>query len=234
MNSAQSKGPPDPPQTLSEILFEEFCTTNVLIWERIPRNPPYQTADYAVTLEGQRVVVEIKQFENNDEEKRQIAELEARGRCGVDGTVGTRIRNVITRGTKQIWNITNGKCPSILLLFDNRHEMFRYVFLSEEFLFAMYGPETRILRLHSDGVTKPALVGKKFGTRRKMSSTRSKHISALGLFYRNKSGGVSITLFHNRFTNVPLKCSLFSGLSVTHFSVQTPNPEDFGEWQEIA
>lgn len=233
MNSAKSTGVPDPPQTLSEVLFEEFCTTNGLLRERIPRNPPHETADYAVTLKGQRIVVEIKQIENNADEKRQISELEETGRSGGGGTLGTRIRNEITRGTKQIWNITNGECPSILLLFDNRHEMFRYVFLREEFLFAMYGPETRILRLHSDGVTKPELVGKKFGTRRKMSSTRSKHISALGLFYRNRSGEVSITLFHNRFTSVPLKCSLFSGLPVTHFGVQTPNPEDFGEWQEI-
>jgi len=231
MNPAESIGAPDPPQTLSEALFEEFCITNRLLWERIPRNPPNETADYIVTLNGQRVVVEIKQIENNADE---IAELEARGRSGGGGgTLGTRIRNEITRGSKQIWNIAKGKCPSILLLFDNRHQMFRYVFLPEEFLSAMYGSETRILRLHSDGVAKPELVGRTFGKRRKMSPTRSKHISALGLFYRNKNRGVSITLFHNRFTNVPLDCSLFSGLSVTHFGVQTANPEDFGEWQKI-
>lgn len=55
---------PEKKMTLSEQKFEEFCKTNGIPLERVAPEER-ETPDYDVWIDGQRIVVEVKQLDRS-------------------------------------------------------------------------------------------------------------------------------------------------------------------------
>ena len=98
----------------AEALFESFCDSHAVPWERVlvekTRSP-----DYIVSLNGQSLYFEVKQIDEDDNFKRSQ---------GVSSrTVGSHIRQKILDSRKQVQVGAKLGAPSILLVYNNLDPM---------------------------------------------------------------------------------------------------------------
>ncbi len=107
--------------TQSEQWFEEFCNSVGLKFERIEEGE-LKTPDYFLDVDNQKIIVEVKEFARNKEERESDRLLEERGYGeALSNTPGDRVRKKISGASAQIKERTQGIYPSILVLCDIRH-----------------------------------------------------------------------------------------------------------------
>ncbi|MEN6375864.1 MAG: hypothetical protein ABFD75_13945 [Smithella sp.] len=106
-------------KTASEIYFENFCADLGIRLTRIPETNS-KTPDYEFTIDGQLIVVEVKEIISNKEEQESVRVLNERGYGNViSSTPGDRVRKKISESSPQIRAQAKGKYPSLLVLFDH-------------------------------------------------------------------------------------------------------------------
>ncbi|WP_420461657.1 hypothetical protein [Candidatus Palauibacter sp.] len=90
----------------SEELFRRFCEFQGWRVERIDAHSmPHGSSvpDFRIVRRSSRgIVVEVKQFDPNEEEQEAQRRLEAGGRGSLSGTPGKRLRGVISKANKQL------------------------------------------------------------------------------------------------------------------------------------
>ncbi len=106
-------------KTKSEKLFEAFCNSNQITWEQIVASSTQQSPDYKIRLSGQDIIVEIKQFDPNEEEKETIRKQQQGESLAFGITPGDRIRKAIRKSVKQLKRLSNEKTPTLLVVYDN-------------------------------------------------------------------------------------------------------------------
>lgn len=217
-------------QTLSEALFEEFCSVNGIVYARVPTSDR-RTPDYDLNIAGQTVVAEIKQINPNKEEQEQQRQFESRGFAVGGGTPGKRIRKVIDAAAGQIRNRAKGLFPSLVVVYNNV-PLFNHTdpyFI----LVGMYGLETYQLRLSKQVEKKPFLLGKRFGPERRMTISDNTSISALAVMTRGYDRQITLTLYHNAHAAIPIPPDLFRPFSIKQFSLAKKVMQHFYEWEEV-
>jgi hypothetical protein len=106
--------------TLSERLFEDYCSRHGIICERVPETHT-RTPDYELIFGEHRVIVEVKEIARNKEEIESDRVMAERGwGNGLSHMPGERVRKKIASCSPQIKTRTLGKLPSILVVFDAR------------------------------------------------------------------------------------------------------------------
>jgi hypothetical protein len=107
--------------TVSERHFLNYCKARGYRVKRI--NPPKKTGrfpDYETTTPTGSVIVEIKEFTPNDEDKAFAAALEKEGKAHFDNrAIGKRVRKAIIDSAPQLRRYKDTPLPEILLLYDN-------------------------------------------------------------------------------------------------------------------
>lgn len=117
----------------AETLFESFCKSHALSWERVPVEKT-RTPDYVVSSNGQRIYFEVKQIDEDDNFKMS---------GGVSSrTVGSHIRQKILDSRKQVQVGAKLGAPSILLVCNNLDPMQLFGTEQHDFIAAMYGEMT--------------------------------------------------------------------------------------------
>jgi len=58
--------------TVSQNLFEKFCSNYKILCKRIPCKKDSKTADYEIFVNNQKIIVEVKQTELNQRQKAKI------------------------------------------------------------------------------------------------------------------------------------------------------------------
>jgi len=105
-------------KTQSERFFEDYCANAGVLCGRISEEDS-KTPDYELTIHGQRIVIEVKEFSRNEAELESDRLLSERGYGSVlSNTPGDRVRKKIADSSAQIKARTQGIYPSILVLFD--------------------------------------------------------------------------------------------------------------------
>ena len=101
--------------TISELLFEQFCKDNSILYSRI-KQEQHRTPDYDVYFGEHHVIAEVKQIDQNekDEELREQGCL--RGTAAGWEESGRRVRIKIDSAKKQL---KISQDPAILVLYDN-------------------------------------------------------------------------------------------------------------------
>ena len=181
-------------KTVAEAIFEEFCNSNCIACEKILEGPE-ATPDYRVDLNGQRVVVEVKQIDK-DEDFNSKNGTSTR-------TVGSHIRNKIhdTRIRKQLKNASAGGLPTILLVYNNLDPMQAFGTEPHDFVSAMYGELTVVLNPKNNKI-EDSFHGRNASFREDCNTS----FSAVGRLYRNKSVP-TIHLYENLFAKNRLNFS---------------------------
>ena len=218
--------------TKGEIAFREFCEANSISIRRISEANEHQTPDYELTIDDAKVVSEVKDIEMNDEEKdvqrkMKIGQLQVWG----SSRLGSRVRDDIGKANRQLKNLSYGKLPSILVLFDTRPIPFNMLY-PYEIKVAMYGFETLDLSVSKD-FSPPVVIGRRFGPGKKFTPSQNTSTSAVAILeHKNGDVGYQLIIYHNRFASVPLFPSLFRRIaSVKQLAIKENIADDFGEWE---
>jgi hypothetical protein len=217
--------------TLSEYLFERFCSDREIPCRRVARETGKKTPDYELFAATTLVVTEVKEIEKNAEELESDRLLEETGLGGVIGrTPGDRLRAKITACSKQIKARTLGRHPGLLVVFDERGEIPHLEPYSVEV--AMCGLEQVYLSVPPLGAGSPRLTGRGHGPKRKMTPAANTSISAIGALAFNGKD-IELVVYHNRFARVPLPPPLLAPHGVMQFCLAPETPGLAAEWSRI-
>lgn len=105
----------------AEQTFRDFCDQVDIQCKRVPEVNVEKRPDYEIFASGQRVIVEVKQFDPNSEEKKALEDLEKKGLATSFPTInpGSRVRNAIGDAAPQLKALSKGKIPAMVVLQTN-------------------------------------------------------------------------------------------------------------------
>jgi hypothetical protein len=169
-------------KTKSETVFEEFCNSNNLLWEKIAEcDKP--TPDYKVVLNAETVIVEVKQIDKDD----KFTEV------GGSRIVGDHVRAKINEALKQVKAASNERLPAILLIYNNLDPMQMFGTEQHDFITAMYGEITVALNLKKHSITDSY-----HGRNQSMRLDKNVSFSAVGGLYQTNEDPV-VRIYENIF-----------------------------------
>jgi hypothetical protein len=221
-------------KTVSESLFERFCDDNHIEYRRIGASsiPNKKEPDYEIQTATEIVVVEVKQFDPSEEEKKLYQQLQERGYTDAyGGELGVKVRHKIQDGAKQLKARSEGKLPALLVLYNNVPISDRGVD-PYEIKTGMYGIEKIDLAVAPDA-NRVSLIGHGFGPKRKVTPSSNTSLSAVGAFYSRSNGEPLLVVFHNIHAVKPLDWRSLQGPRIRHFTLGAKEPRAFQEWQEL-
>ena len=120
-------------KTISEKVFEEFCASNGIVFERVVAGAD-PTPDYLVRLNTVDIYVEVKQIDKDTNFSNTFQLREP----------GTHIRAKINQARSQVRPAAVSGAPAILLVYNNLDPMQRFGTEPHDFLAAMYGDLTLV------------------------------------------------------------------------------------------
>jgi len=216
-------------KTVSELLFEQFCNENLILYSRI-EHQDYQTPDYDTYFAEQLVIVEVKQVDSNDNDEKYREQGRQRGIVVYRPKSDRRVRNKIDSAKKQLKLRSQGKHPAMLVLYDN--VPLRPIDASD-IKTAMYGDESvSFLVPENPEDTSIEIEKVGFGSGRKFTPNHNTTFSAIAFLY--KSGDtLRLSIFHNIHAKCPIDPSWLRRNTVRHFTLGPQVQGVFQEWVEI-
>jgi hypothetical protein len=169
-------------KTRSEKWFEDYCANSELAYKRISEGNS-KTPDYELTIDGQRIIVEVKEILRNTEERESDRLLSERGYGSVlSNTPGDRVRKKIRDSSAQIKARTKSMYPSILVLCDLKFGCGQITGHLDPYNIrvAMYGLEQIYIAVPRDHSVSPYATGMSYGAKRRMTEDHNTSISAIG------------------------------------------------------
>lgn len=222
-------------KTQSEIWFEDYCAHSKIACKRISVGKS-ETPDYDITIDGQRIIVEVKEILRNKKERESDRLLSERGyRSVLSNTPGDRVRKKIKASSAQIRARTQGIYPSILVLCDLVHGRGQIAchLSSYNIRVAMYGLEQIRIAVPIDHSVSPYVTGKSYGPKRKMTEDANTSISAIGVLFTPKSNEISLHVYHNKFASMPLDTRLIAKHGICQFKLEDEVPANTTKWEEV-
>lgn len=180
------------PKTESEILFEQFAGSLSIPCQPIPCERG-QTPDYELRLNGNRVIAEIKQLDENDDDKSNWAEARSRGVGSAFGGTEERLGKKLKKANKQLKARCCGSIPGMTIVFDNG--TFSGID-GDDILEAMYGKQTVTFTRFSDGTVQPCDLHA--GREGVLGAAKNTTISAVG-WLRCNGDHSTLRVYHNHF-----------------------------------
>jgi hypothetical protein len=182
---------------ISQSLFEKYCSDLGIKYTPIQTGTA-KTPDYELTIDGQRIIVEVKEIDRNKDEQKLWLKY---GREEGIRVPGDRVRRKILKASAQIKAITKDIYPSILVLYDltwGGH-------LNPYFIrVAMYGLEQIHVKVPVNPSGRPYFTGMSYGPKRKMTTEDNTSISAIGVLSTPGPSEIILEIYHNKFAAVPL------------------------------
>lgn len=213
--------------THAETFFEKFCATAGIKCDPIQTERD-RTPDYELTIEGQRIIVEVKEINRNKDEKEPLRQ---HGREEGHGTPGDRVRGKIRKASPQIKALTKGIYPSILVLFDRTwggHLDPYYIRV------AMYGLEQIHMNVPINPSISPYATGMSYGPKQKMTAGDNTSISAIGVLSTPGPNEIVLNVYHNKYAAVPLDPKLLAEHSIHQFKLEDEVSEKTAKWKDLA
>jgi hypothetical protein len=223
-------------KTISEHLFERFCQEKSINFRRLDVSnlPDIKTPDYEIFTSGGSIIVEVKQLDPNEEDKRLYNQLLNEDDVDVRRQVpGSRIRGKISDAMPQLKIAAKEGKPALIALYSNlildAKQIDPY-----DVLTAMYGLETATIIVPPHASKKPYLKHVKFGGKKKVAPEFNTTLSAILTLYEDwGSHELFASIFHNVYAAHGLDPNVIRGLKIRHFSLPTKDGKIFKEWIEI-
>ncbi|MGI0014738.1 MAG: hypothetical protein ACREBU_15050 [Nitrososphaera sp.] len=178
-------------KTKAESIFKEFCDFNNIFWEKIPEGEQ-PTPDYRVVLNGQTVLIEVKQIDKDDNFSNESGSR----------TVGSHVRKKIEQARKQAQAASNANTPFVLLLFNNLDELQMFGTEQHDFVDAMYGERTLVFDKSKNAITDSFQ-----GRNRSLGDDKNTSFSAVG-YLKKTQKGIEVQIYANIFAKNKLDFSI--------------------------
>lgn len=219
-------------KTQSEKLFEDFCRRNNIACKSISVRSS-RTPDYCISVNGEKIVVEVKEFSPNKEDEKMLRKA-AQERVFVVGwrhRPGERVRNKISKSAKQISNFSKGKYPGLLVLYnsiDNVEPTSGY-----EIKVAMFGIDTMVLSRPDSMNEMPEVLERKSGPNRKLTPSDNTSISAIAVLTKD-SDTLDLAVYHNRHAAIRIPSAVFGKIGCPQFILDENNGDEFPSWRQLS
>ncbi len=221
--------------TVSEYLFERFCKENGIKCFPIPRSKDgAKTPDYEVIIDDKKVVVEVKQFDPNPDDKEHQKQLEKNGMTEVyQGNMTRRIRGKINDAMPQLKNWAKQEIPSLLFLYSNVPLDAKTIY-SHNVLEAMYGGESSLIIFPRNPNVFPYVKNTRFGGDRKVAPKYNTSLSAIVTLREDwKDRKLYANFFHNVFSKYPFNPDWLRREGINHFTLPNIEMKRFSEWIKV-
>jgi hypothetical protein len=223
-------------KTKSEELFERFCDENSIRYLRIGTKPKngLKTPDYEVQLMGHNVIVEVKQFNPNKEDKKLIDNFLKKGSTGIHGDEpGKRTRKAIEDAMPQLRQLAKGVYPALLVLFDNIPCLrFNKPTESYNIKTAMHGLECVKIGFQRDGMSPPVVIDRGRGGKRKVDPGHNTTLSAIMTMEEN-GNRIIARCYHNPYASIKIAPEWIRNENTRHYRLGAKQRIEFQEWIEI-
>lgn len=217
-------------KTESETAVEKYFQERGLAIEKIAEGAE-RSPDYRVEIGGLEIIIEVKQFDATPDEQQRLESLAEGEVLLLDTTPGKGVRKKITDAGAQLKGLAKGKCPAVLLLFNNRPFLLGNPANPYEVRVAMYGFES-ILIANPRENTVSRVLDRKFGGSRKLTTQHNTTISAI-MVMELRGEKTLLRAYHNEHAAIPLPHGLLSELDAEEFTLTTPESGKFQDWVTI-
>ena len=208
--------------TVSEQYFLDYCKARGYKAKKIrPLQQAGQFPDYEATTPAGSVIVEIKEFIPNDEDKAFAAKLQTEGKADFENRfIGRRVRNAIHDAAPQLRSYKDTPLPEILLLYDNGaatsyagiHDYLDPMNVGA----GMFGEP--VIRFWRDPSLKPdGAPDATHGGRRELTEKNRAYIGAVAGMKLDSAGEIRINFFHNPFSTKPVSPRYFLHPNDRHY-----------------
>jgi hypothetical protein len=201
----------EPLSTKSEILFERFCKEKGI--SCAPIECDGKKADYDIDLQGLRIVTEVKQIDRNESDINTWEKVKARGAVAACGNSDHRVRLKIQEARKQLKARSEGKLPTLLVIYDNG----TFAGTDEnDIKTAIFGDEKVVVSTVDHQVVNISPIHA--GGNRQFTFDSNTSISAIALMYGDEP---RLSVFHNKFAAIPIDPDWMRMEGVKHFKLDT-------------
>lgn len=194
----------------------------------------HRTPDYRIHLAGVEIIIELKQIDMNQEEKREYQKFCKGGIAQGSNTIGKRVGKKITDANQQLTRLTCGTIPSMCIVYDNTP--LGYHTDPNNIRFGMYGLATAKIVMPSDRRLSPYIKEWKFGPNRRMTLDTNTSTSVVAAMFReidNPEHLPYLVVYHNVFANIPLNPTILKELGARQFTLGNNIEGEYQEWIAI-
>jgi hypothetical protein len=203
-----------PTQPFSETLFEQFCSRHGIPCEPIPTGL-VRTPDFAIRLDGVRVVCEVKQIDPNAED---LAELQAVSSDEATGRfVPNRLRGKLKDVSSQLKAACLSGCPTMLVVYDNTP--FKMYSVHLDVVQAMFGAHSVAVTTAKQGGAELIVSEPFFGGNRGLTPRQNTSVSALAILDSGPLSELKLRVYHNPYASVVLLPELLEALPVQQYII---------------
>ena len=214
----------------AEQTFREFCDQAGIQCDRVPEVNEEKRPDYEIFVSGQKIIVEIKQFDPNPEEKKALKDLEKKGHALFGDKPGARVREAIRKAAPQLRTLSKGKIPAMLVLQTNilgRHTK-RY-----DIMTAMQGLDTISVTVPEDPNISLTFGDAKRGPKKKMTRKDNTKISAVAVIRESPAGTYELDVYHNSFAANPIDPEWLRQQGIRHWRIPKDSTSSLTSWECI-
>jgi hypothetical protein len=206
--------------THSERVFDEICQRAGYAVERpsLRDREGVATADFIVRSGSAVAVVEVEELRPNQDDIRQIREMEANNFAGGGCTIGARPRKHIRRAARQLKPYAAENIPLVIALYDNvrigktRVAYPMFYLQPHDIDAAMYGDRTAHISIATSGRARPD----RNGGKQTCTASEKNYVSAVAVI--SDHDDATVIFYHNRFAKVALRAPLFRGKNFFHLA----------------
>ncbi len=224
--------------TESEHLFKEYCLQKNISYERIAEREE-KSPDFWVDLGDNKIVVEVKQIDPNDEE-REVLSIPPEELSGEEvyhwGMPGERIRKKITSGLPQLRTFAKCLHPTLLVIFNNIRccgiEMWPELTDENAVKVAMYGIETALISPESAPEGGAKIIHRWHGHRRRLTAEHNTTLSGIAILEKHNDL-ISLRVYHNYYAANPLSVESLTLVGIPQFVLESEPIGCFPDWKAI-
>lgn len=220
-------------RTISETLFERFCTDTGLLFVRLRPDPAAgrRTPDYELRLQEPAILVEVKQIDPNREDEASLRAFAEPGEYSFGGVPGDRLRGRISKAGSQLRARARSDQPTLVVVYNNVDVLRGYTG-PHAVMSAMYGLYQAVITTTSGMGARIVSVVHRLGGRRSMTPEHNTTISGLAVLFDGPEGPY-LVVYHNRFAAVPIRPEVLRRPRIHQRSIQEAEENRFPEWCEL-
>lgn len=221
-------------QTKSEQLFEEFCNSIKIKYKRIDAAKE-QRPDYLLEVLGQKIAVEVKQINPNEEEKEIIELNKKEDYSAFSIEPGKRLGKAIRYANPQFKKLLEAlgeEIPCLLVVYDN--------VTPEKHHTIPYCVQTAISGLDKVELSVPTnpqesiLIGEPVsGLNQTMRQDNCTTTSAVAVLHCSQHPNFSLVIYHNPFAANPLNPDLLRFVEITQYRKPKSARNSLANWDNI-
>ena len=194
---------------------------------RIPEGVE-KTPDFFVETDKQKIFIEVKEINENEEEKALLKQIEDKGQVSGHESpeLGKRFRPAIQAANKQLKKKCTSGEAGLVIIQDVRDFFNRSCFPQEEVKLAMFGDRVTWISVNSRSVKADIFDKNKTTTEQKNTT-----VSAVGLMVKNiQDGSLTLHIYHNPHAKNGLLSPIFESSKAYEYRIGSS--KSYGEFEK--